>query len=353
MRWRTSSRRDARRVPRRQKGDAQAVEAFVEGLTERNDESGEVAWRKRQALKKTRACRGSAGRHRRSQTHLSLRAVSRAGAVFDRRGHGRARRARAAADVRGPNAGVVSRYEALARWMVADRTSDVDDASSARPRLSRQARRRRGERGGDRLVAAGVRARSRRACCRCCSRAWRTKRTPARRTRRGWWRRRARRHPPRTCANGDDEDEEAFANDAARAFTAFDIAAPGAASVGWSRLNFDVVPAGDPRRRVDAARAAGARLLGAALVRRGENRVVASLPKIVGALIDAVTDDDKDTAERVLVARGRSGRSARDRSELDPAAGGAIAGDRDHRFHRRAAALITAAAAFAPRRRRA
>ena len=160
-------------------------------------------------------------------------------------------------------------------------------------------------------------------------------------------------------AKGDDfslkkKVEEAFANDAASASLPhpFDIAVPGAAS---RRLVASQLPTLFPlairetREWTAARRNAGARLLGTALVYAGDETASSPfLPKIVGALIDAVTDDDKDTAERVLVAARALGAFApRPETSWIPLLADALAGDAATTTPtRRAAALVTAAAAI-------
>ena len=134
-------------------------------------------------------------------------------------------------------------HEALARWMVADRTSDVDDASSAR----------RDSRDGLDVAVGDAEANavsSPPACALALAPcllpmlltgvADETDANAANAARLVEAAGAANDRAANVYANGDDEDEEAFANDAARAFLPhpFDIAAPGAASVGWSRLNF-------------------------------------------------------------------------------------------------------------------
>ena len=122
------------------KATHRAVEAFVEGLTERNDESGEgnVNVNAANALKKHARALCAAvlpdARHRHSQTRLScLRAVSSLVpflSVADMEELVAPGLQPMCAD-RTPGVRLAL-HEALARWMVADRTSDVDDASSAR-----------------------------------------------------------------------------------------------------------------------------------------------------------------------------------------------------------------------------
>jgi len=97
-------------------------------------------------------------------------------------------------------------------------------------------------------------------------------------------------------------------------------------------------------------RNAGARLLGTTLLYAREKTHFSSfLPSIIHAMIDAVTDDDKDTAARVLVAARALGHYARDpeRSWI-PLLVDAVAGDVAGTFTdvKRAASLLIAAAAI-------
>ena len=107
----------------------------------------------------------------------------------------------------------------------------------------------------------------------------------------------------------------------------------------------------ETREWTAARRNAGARLLGVALVYAREKAASSPLlPQIVGALVDAVTDDDKDTAERVLVAAGALGAfSEQPEHSWIPLLVDIInPGDAAHSVtpNRRAAALAVAAAAI-------
>ena len=347
------------------KATHRAVEAFVEGLTERNDESGEgnVNVNAANALKKHARALCAAvlpdARHRHSQTRLScLRAVSSLVpflTVADMEELVAPGLQPMCAD-RTPGVRLAL-HEALARWMVADRTSDVDDASSAR----------RDSRDGLDVAVGDAEANavsSPPACALALAPcllpmlltgvADETDANAANAARLVESAGAANDRAANVYANGDDEDEEAFANDAARAFLPhpFDIAAPGAAS---RRLVASQLPTLFPlairetREWTAAKRNAGARLLGAALTYAGEKSASSPfLPKIVGALIDAVTDDDKDTAERVLVAARALGAFApRPETSWIPLMADFIAGDpATTTSTKRAAALVTAAAAI-------
>ena len=105
----------------------------------------------------------------------------------------------------------------------------------------------------------------------------------------------------------------------------------------------------ETREWTAARRNAGARLLGVALVYARE-RAAASplLPRVIDALVDAAADDDRDTAERALVAAGAIGAYAEtpERSWV-PLLVDVIAGDVPVVTRtRRAAALVVAAAAI-------
>lgn len=368
------------------KATHRAVEAFVEGLTEGNEsdgtksgnesgnESGEVNVKNVNvnasvALKKHARALCAAvlpdARHRHSQTRLScLRAVSSLVpflSVADMEELVAPGLQPMCAD-RTPGVRLAL-HEALARWMVADRTSDVENASSATLRDSDV------ENGLDVAMRdAEANAVSSPPACALAlvpcllpmlltGVADETDANAANA---------ARLVEAAGAANdgavnvndakGDDEKkvEEAFANDAASAFLPhpFDIAVPGAAS---RRLVASQLPTLFPlairetREWTAARRNAGARLLGTALVYAGDETASSPfLPKIVGALIDAVTDDDKDTAERVLVAARALGAFApRPETSWIPLLADALAGDAATTTPtRRAAALVTAAAAI-------
>ena len=107
----------------------------------------------------------------------------------------------------------------------------------------------------------------------------------------------------------------------------------------------------ETREWTASKRNAGARLLGTTLLYAREKAHVSPfLPSIIHALIDAVTDDDKDTAARVLVAARALGHYARDpeRSWI-PLLVDAVAGDAagtPNSDVKRAASLLIAAAAI-------
>lgn len=357
------------------KATHRAVEAFVEGLTEGNDtgttgnksgnESGEVNVNASTALKKHARALCAAvlpdARHRHSQTRLScLRAVSSLVpflSVADMEELVAPGLQPMCAD-RTPGVRLAL-HEALARWMVADRTSDVENASSATLRDSsdgvdvamRDAE-------ANAVSSPPVCALALVPCLLPMLLTGVADETDANAANA------ARLVEAAGAANdgavnvndakGDEEVEEAFANDAASAFLPhpFDIAAPGAAS---RRLVASQLPTLFPlairetREWTAARRNAGARLLGTALVYAGDETASSPfLPKIVGALIDAVTDDDKDTAERVLVAARALGAFApRPETSWIPLLADALAGDAATTTPtRRAAALVTAAAAI-------
>ena len=324
----------------------------MEGLTERNDESGEgnVNVNAGNALKKHARALCAAvlpdARHRHSQTRLScLRAVSSLVpflTVADMEELVAPGLQPMCAD-RTPGVRLAL-HEALARWMVADRTSDVDDASSAR----------RDSRDGLDVAVGDAEANavsSPPACALALAPcllpmlltgvADETDANAANAARLVEAAGAANDRAANVYANGDDEDEEAFANDAARAFLPhpFDIAAPGAASrrlVASQLRRCSRWRSRQPWWTAGAQRGCAFAGRSGAHVRREKTASSPSLPKIVGALIDAVTDDDKDTAERVLVAaRGARGVRARDPKQLDPAAGGRHRRrPRDHHFHK-------------------
>ena len=104
----------------------------------------------------------------------------------------------------------------------------------------------------------------------------------------------------------------------------------------------------ETREWTAAKRNAGARLLGVVLVyAREETHASSLMPSILNALIDAVTDDDKDTAERVLVAARAIGRYAPnpDQSWI-PLVADVVAGEPSSTTPvKRAASLLIAAAA--------
>ena len=339
------------------KATHRAVEAFVEGLTEGNDtgttklknksgnESGEVNVNASTALKKHARALCAAvlpdARHRHSQTRLScLRAVSSLVpflSVADMEELVAPGLQPMCAD-RTPGVRLAL-HEALARWMVADRTSDVENASSATLRDSsdgvdvamRDAE-------ANAVSSPPVCALALVPCLLPMLLTGVADETDANAANA------ARLVEAAGAANdgavnvndakGDEEVEEAFANDAASAFLPhpFDIAAPGAAS---RRLVASQLPTLFPlairetREWTAARRNAGARLLGTALVYAGDETASSPfLPKIVGALIDAVTDDDKDTAERVLVAARALGAFAlRPETSWIPLLADALAGD--------------------------
>ena len=106
----------------------------------------------------------------------------------------------------------------------------------------------------------------------------------------------------------------------------------------------------ETREWTASKRNAGARLLGTTLLYAREKAHFSPfLPSIVHALIDAVTDDDKDTAARVLVAARALGHYARDPERswipllVDAVAGDATGTPTDVK---RAASLVIAAAAI-------
>jgi dynein assembly factor 5 len=106
----------------------------------------------------------------------------------------------------------------------------------------------------------------------------------------------------------------------------------------------------ETREWTASKRNAGARLLGTTLLYAREKAHFSPfLPSIVHALIDAVTDDDKDTAARVLVAARALGHYARDPERswiplLVDAVAGDVAGTPTD--VKRAASLVIAAAAI-------
>jgi hypothetical protein len=106
----------------------------------------------------------------------------------------------------------------------------------------------------------------------------------------------------------------------------------------------------ETREWTASKRNAGARLLGTTLLYAREKAHVSPfLPSIIHALIDAVTDDDKDTAARVLVAARALGHYARDPERswiplLVDAVAGDVAGTPTD--VKRAASLVIAAAAI-------
>uniref|UniRef100_A0A7S0DBU7 Uncharacterized protein n=1 Tax=Micromonas pusilla TaxID=38833 RepID=A0A7S0DBU7_MICPS len=106
----------------------------------------------------------------------------------------------------------------------------------------------------------------------------------------------------------------------------------------------------ETREWTASKRNAGARLLGTTLLYAREKAHVSPfLPSIIHALIDAVTDDDKDTAARVLVAARALGHYARDPERswiplLVDAVAGDVAGTPTD--VKRAASLLIAAAAI-------
>ena len=106
----------------------------------------------------------------------------------------------------------------------------------------------------------------------------------------------------------------------------------------------------ETREWTASQRNAGARLLGTTLLYAREKAHFSPfLPSIIHALIDAVTDDDKDTAARVLVAARALGHYARDPERswipllVDAVAGDAAGTPTDVK---RAASLVIAAAAI-------